>query len=1470
MALSLANVASPDLKLPYEVANLFSTGLTYAVLTAFAVLFLTLTVIWYRKVPATSSQTAEWFLTAGRNMKSGIVAASIVCTWTWAATLMVSSAKGYQHGIAGPYWYAAGAAIPLLLFAILAIYLKHRAPMAHTFGEFVWHRFGGPSHRLMLCLGLLSCVIVTAMVVLGGAYALRTLTGLDVRLTVLLIPLAFAFYSALGGLRGSIVMEYLQMVVLLGIALVLTFWFWSGHGDLGIYERLSALSPREGETYLTMASLAALLFGIVNTIGNFGTVFMDQTYWQRAIAASDHSAGRSFLIGGLAWFAIPFGIATAFGVGGLALGFAVLPPYTDIAPAAAAAVFGPLGVWLFLIMLFMAIISTGNAESVAVASLVASDLYKTYLRPQAADTDILWVARGTTLVFALLIGPACLALHTLAIDMQWLYLTMGIFVGAGVIPLALGLLTDRLTGRGAYWATLGGLVVGLVTWLAAAYGLEGAVTLETLGRMGPITIGNLSVILTSALICGTDCARPHARFRFEQLRDAIRSYLAPPTGAGVAGTQTHFPASLSGRERRLIGWVIGFAIFLELIVPGGLYLSGIQFGQELFAVWVIVSLVWLLMAAGFIVLLPIKDHYETEYHAQLGLKLSSVEQSGRAAPQDSIGNRLFLSFLTVVLTLGVGASVTLVKFGSVNYLQKTNKQVIAEEALHEEMVSLLIPEVLEERSRGERDGAASLALSERVKQLASSPYTPHLLRDLISSPEAHGPILYLSFGKEERERVAGGVAGAYRGMREGNLNKIGQEHRQAVVLILVSLVGTLALGLLVTIRISAAITIPIRRLAEASGRYVAGQPPASPLPVETADEIGVLTEEFNAMAARISEQMTALKAAEEEFRLIVSHVSDAVVYLDLAGIVRWANHQAVVISGRSMEEMVGRSFMAVLAPASTALAKARLAAIRRGESVPPLVEFEINRPDGSVVWVEANITSVQEDGKVVGRLLVARDITKRKRAEEALRESEAKFRDLVEHTNDLLWETDQNGAYTYCSPNVTAMCGYEPSELLGKTPFDFMPPEDAGRVGEIFGAIVAARKPFSLLTHRFRRKDGRLISLECGGSPILDQEGRLLGYRGVDRDITERVRVEEALRESEERFRTLASHAPVGIFLTDPQGGCLFVNEHWQELAGLSLEKAMGHGWVQALHPDDQQRVRHEWYSSVQGRQAFRSEYRFQTQTGKVSWLTGNAVELRNSNGVLIGYLGTVTDITDRKQAEADRLDLYERLQESHKGLRTLSRRLLEAQDLERRRIARELHDETGQTLTSLLIGMRALEEMPMREAVRERVSELRKTAARAISEIKRLALGLHPSVLDDLGLETALRRLTEEFVHAYGLMVDLHMSGRDGKRLPLAVETILYRITQEALTNVAKHAGGARVSILLQCSPSAAKVIIEDDGRGFDVEAVLASAGRSKHMGLNGMRERAALLSGSVEIESTPGRGTTIYAQVPIGRGSA
>ncbi len=161
--------------------------------------------------------------------------------------------------------------------------------------------------------------------------------------------------------------------------------------------------------------------------------------------------------------------------------------------------------------------------------------------------------------------------------------------------------------------------------------------------------------------------------------------------------------------------------------------------------------------------------------------------------------------------------------------------------------------------------------------------------------------------------------------------------------------------------------------------------------------------------------------------------------------------------------------------------------------------------DGRVVWTEeTKVPIYDEAGNLVAIEAVARDITERVRMEQTLRETEQKFRNLVEHTNDIAWEVNQEGAYTYVSPNVKDILGYNPEQLIGKTPFEFMPEEEAERVGKIFGQAFHKRTVFTSLQHKALCKNGKVISLECSGRPIIDREGTFQGYRGIDRDITKR------------------------------------------------------------------------------------------------------------------------------------------------------------------------------------------------------------------------------------------------------------------------------------------------------------------------------------------------------------------------------
>jgi len=216
-------------------------------------------------------------------------------------------------------------------------------------------------------------------------------------------------------------------------------------------------------------------------------------------------------------------------------------------------------------------------------------------------------------------------------------------------------------------------------------------------------------------------------------------------------------------------------------------------------------------------------------------------------------------------------------------------------------------------------------------------------------------------------------------------------------------------------------------------------------------------------------------------------------------------------------------------------------------------------------------------------------------------------------------------------------------------------------------------------------------------------------------------------------------------------------------------------------------------------------------------------------------------------------VDLSERI------ARDSLRRVVEAQELERRRLARELHDETGQALTSILLGLKALEEKLDDEHSRAAAGELRELVVATLQDVRRLAVELRPSALDDFGLVAALERLTASISEQTGIRIDFEPALAT-ERLPEEVETALYRIVQESLTNVVKHAQARNVSVLLALKSGAVKAMIEDDGRGFD-PAERAAEG----FGLVGMRERLGLLGGRLEVESSEGAGTTIAAEVPL-----
>ena len=580
------------------------------------------------------------YSTAGRSVKTGLTASVIVSQWTWAATLLQSSNVAWQYGVSGPFWYASGATIQVLLFGVLAISLKKVAPSAHTFCEIVNARWGRTAHMTFIIFAFLANIIVTSMLLLGGAATVEALTGMNRKLASFLIPWGVILYTAAGGLKATFIASYIHTAIIFAVLItMITMVYIKKYSSDEIYDFLDAtVSHTEEEcqmiystdgtvattfyedttyacgpvpnnnsaSYLTMLSADGLMFGIINIVGNFGTVFVDQSYWQSAIAAKPTSASRGYLLGGICWFAIPFSLATSLGLASTAL----MLPITSgeagsglVPPAVATHLMGNAGAGLILTMLFMAIVSTGSAESIAVSSLVSYDIYREYFNPEASGEQILKVSRIVIVLFGLLMGGLSIILDWLGLNLGWVYLFMGIVIGSAVIPLWNMMTWKKASGTGAVLAAWSGLALAVTTWIVGCSIQSGEVTIANLGKNEVMLAGNLVAILSSGLIHFVYSMIWPQNFDFETLDANIK--LVENDESGLSAEDKD-PEMLAEAYKWIVtrGWILSIMLVVVwplLSIPAG------KFTKDYFAFWVLISIAWGFGAAIVITFLPLME-----------------------------------------------------------------------------------------------------------------------------------------------------------------------------------------------------------------------------------------------------------------------------------------------------------------------------------------------------------------------------------------------------------------------------------------------------------------------------------------------------------------------------------------------------------------------------------------------------------------------------------------------------------------------------------------------------------------------------------------------------------------------------------------------------------------------------------------------------------------------------------------------
>jgi len=610
---------------------------------------------------------------------------------------------------------------------------------------------------------------------------------------------------------------------------------------------------------------------------------------------------------------------------------------------------------------------------------------------------------------------------------------------------------------------------------------------------------------------------------------------------------------------------------------------------------------------------------------------------------------------------------------------------------------------------------------------------------------------------------------------------------------------------------------------------------------------------YRGMARDVTERHRAeqeLRQSEERFRRVVEHIGDALAVDDRDGRIVFANDQFLRLFGFARNELETLALEDFVAPEYRVELRTRHVRRMRGEALSDHYEFQGIRRDGMRLWIDAEIAAVKDhEGNVIGSQRVLRDISEQKRVQQVLRESEERLRHIISSSYEWVWEVDDKTAYTYCAPQCRDILGYEPEEIIGKTPFDLMPPDEATRLATEFRSIAAERRAFRNLRTVKRHKNGHLVVLEANGLPILGADGTLHGYRGMARDITERDRAEQALRESEERFRLVANTAPVMIWSSGTNKLCDYFNRPWLHFTGRPLEAELGNGWTDGIHPEDFTSCLHTYSEAFDQRRTFEMHYRLRRHDGEYRWLLDIGVPRINADGSFAGYIGSCIDITERKQAE--------------KALASIGRRLIEAHEEERTRIGRELHDDISQRLALLAIELdRWNQKVSYRAELRDLIVNAQQRIHGIAKDVQSLSHRLHSSKLDYLGLATAASSFCRELSERSDVNITFSHKGIP-LTLPKEVSLALFRVLQEALQNAVKHSGVRDFKAELRGASDAIELTVTDNGRGFQEQEAFTRPG----IGLISMRERLQLLHGELSIKSRPNAGTTIHARIPLER---
>ncbi|MFH1941478.1 MAG: PAS domain S-box protein [bacterium] len=481
--------------------------------------------------------------------------------------------------------------------------------------------------------------------------------------------------------------------------------------------------------------------------------------------------------------------------------------------------------------------------------------------------------------------------------------------------------------------------------------------------------------------------------------------------------------------------------------------------------------------------------------------------------------------------------------------------------------------------------------------------------------------------------------------------------------------------------------------------------------------------------------------------------------------------------------------------------------------------------------------------------------------DQKLKESEAKYRSLVENTSVGITAIDIAGNFVFVNQKMCDMIGYKEEEMFGRNYASFLHPDDTSRILEIFQQAVQNPGKRTELEYRVVHKDGHAI--HCYSVPtVFMKKGKIDGFNVIVINITERKWAEAAMLKEHTFTNAILNTAGALIVVYDREKGIVRFNKACMRKTGYSFEEVKGkRSWDLLIVPGEKKKVKAYFKTMRAGMLVKENENHWLAKDGSQLLVAWSNTVLLDAEDNVEHIISIGIDITERKRAEEENV-------RHRTELRNLTNQLIRTQEAERKKLSRELHDEMGQALTAVKINLSMFQKQlgtDVPEDIGERLKETDTLVDTLLDQTHELALDLHPSILDDLGLVPTLRWYSERFAHRSDIKVKFETDDIEG-RLDPEIETVLYRTAQETLTNIAKHAEARHVKIRLRKRKSSVELTVKDDGKGFDLEKVTLHEEKKHRVGLLGMRERVASVGGIFRIETNPGRGTKLLIQIPLG----